>query len=243
MNELITLNPTEQFLANTNMTMTLKDVADNYLTKNKTKLQHSKIVKSFEIQVSELSADRFDTMDFWVSMVDVQTGKGKIEKLKTYGMNLKTMVWFIAKFDADLRADIINFAFEKLQQEKTLAVLEAKKPKLYSDGKASVRRCSIEAWTEDEEAPTEHDIWNALVWKGFVVTKAKATTIRTINPDLEGHIGNTKGVLPTFNPLTVRKVVSEWIESGSPVKSEYERLVEEFNQISEYYKEKIEQAK
>jgi len=52
MNELITLNPTEQFLANTNMTMTLKDVADNYLTKNKTKLQHRKIVKRFEIQVS-----------------------------------------------------------------------------------------------------------------------------------------------------------------------------------------------
>lgn len=237
MNELITLNPTEQFLANTNMTMTLKDVADRY------DKRHSDLKSTFNLAVSKLSDENIGYVQVVPKKVEVKTGKGKVEVINTFTLDLRTMLWLMTKFDENMRMNVINFAFEKLQQEKTLAVVEAKKPKLYSDGKASVRRCSIEAWTEEEEAPTEHDIWNALVWKGFVVTKAKATTIRTINPELEGHIGQTKGVLPTFDPLTVRKVVSEWNDAGSPVKSEYERLVEEFEQISKYYKEKIEQAK
>jgi len=239
MNELIKLTPTEQFLQNTNMTITLKEIADKYGKEN------SKLVKSFEQQIGNLTDDRFESFDFWVDTVATQTGTGRIQNLKTYSMNVKTMVWFVAKFDANLRADVINYAFEKLEKEKSLAVKEAKKPIVYHDGRTSVRRCISEAWEDsDEQVPNESDIWDALIWKGFAMTKAKVTTTKIVPSNLEGHIGAMKNRgFATYHPDLVRQVWEEFELAGKPVKSETERLTEEFEKISKYYEEKLREAK
>lgn len=241
MKDLIELTPTESFLQNAGFTMTLKDVADEY---NK---QHSKLVKSFEQQINELTADRFETLDFWVATVDTQTGKGRIEKLKTYRMNLKTLVWFIAKFDANLRADIVNFAFSKLEETNKQAIEQAvkiaKKPKVYNGCYMSVRGCIGEAFDDIEEDILETDVWNALVWNGLARTRAKITIRREIPENLDGIVGKMNLNIPTYRPDIVRETYNKWLEAGSPTKTEYERLQEEFKQIADYYEVKIEEAK
>jgi hypothetical protein len=46
-----------------------------------------------------------------------------------------------------------------------------------------------------------------------------------------------------YYPKTMRTVWEEFEQAGKPIKSEYERLKEEFKQVSEYYAEKIAEAK
>jgi len=234
MTELIKLNPAEQFLANSNLRINLKEVADKYGK------EHGRLVKSFELEISKLNDENYKTFNFAVASVSTanksNSSKARVQVLKTYEMDIKTLVWFIAKFDANLRANIINYAFEKLEKDKQEAVIEAKKPKIYKDGTMSVRRCLMESF-DDEDRPKESDIWDALVWKGFIITKAKATIERNIPDELEGFIGDSSGTrkIPTFAPEVIKKVWKEYSNAGKPVKSEYDRLVDEFAQISEYY--------
>jgi hypothetical protein len=234
MNELITLNPTEQFLANQNITMTLKDVADKY------NVEHKNATRDFKKMVTSLSDDELDTLNFELTSYIDNSNR----KQSTFTLDLKTMLWFMTKFDHSLRLQVINFAFEKLEKEKTLAIIEAKKPIMLANGMCSVRRGLSEAWCEEEEAPTESDIWNSLVWKGFCRTEAKVTVVRTIPESLNGHIGQMKAKGDVkYYPKTMRTVWEEFEQAGKPIKSEYERLKEEFKQVSEYYAEKIAEAK
>jgi hypothetical protein len=179
--------------------------------------------------------------------VDIQTGKGKIETLKTYKLDIKTLVWFIAKFDANLRASIINYAFEKLQEDRqnaiALAVKEAKKPKVYKNGFMSVRGCIAEAFDDIEDDVNESDVWNALVYNGLVVTKAKVTIKRDVPEELEGVVASGKYSMAVFKPNIVREAYDKWIKAGKPIKSEYERLIEEFAEVSKKYTKLIEEAK
>ena len=182
--------------------------------------------------------ERLDTlMDEQTSYVDDSN-----RKQRTFNLDLKTMLWFMTKFDHALRLDVINFAFEKLEKEKTLAVIEAKKPKIYSDGRMSVRRCLSEAWSDEEDAPQEKELWEALIWKGFAESVAKVTTTKKIPNGLDGYIGSTKGEhrgFATYNPDVVKEAWDEFVESGKPVKSERDKLIEEFAQVSKYYEDKL----
>ena len=234
MKELIALNPTEQFLQNSNITMTLKDVSDKY------KKRHSHLTRDLKKMIAELSDEELASTNFGQCFYYDDNNV----KRMTFELDLKTLVWFIAKFDHSLRLQVINFAFEKLEESKKLAVKEAKKLNMNSKGQCSVRRAISEIWTDDEvKAPTETDIWNSLVWKGFVETKAKVTVARTIPEGLNGHVGTMKARGDVkFLPETIEKVWEEFIDAGKPVKSEYERLQEEFKHVSEYYEIKIAEA-
>jgi hypothetical protein len=235
MSELITLNPTEQFLQNTNTRVTLKEVADTYNKEN------FNLVNDFNKMVSTLSEESFNGLNF--QGVNYTDKKGEVRK--TIEMDMKTLVWFISKFDHEKRYQIVNFAFEKLEESKRLAIIEAKKPNMLPNGMCSVRRAISEVWDDDTvKAPTESDIWDSLVWKGFARTEAKVTVARTIPKELNGHVGvmKAKGDVKYY-PETVEKVWSEFCEAGKPVKSEYERLKEEFAEISKYYEAKLAEAK
>lgn len=234
MKELIKLNPTEQFLANTNLTMTLKDVADKYGKR------HDNLTRDFKRMVAELSDENLDALNFEVTSYIDKSNKSQT----TIQLGLKTLVWFIAKFDHNLRLKVVEFAFEKLEEEKRKAIKEAKKPIMLPNGMCSVRRGLSEAWSDSEEAPNESEMWEALVWKGFCRTEAKVTVVRTIPEHLQGHIGHTKGKGDVkYYPSTLRAVWEEYEANGKPTVSEYDRLMEEFEQVSKYYTKKLEEAK
>jgi hypothetical protein len=238
MNELIELNPTEQFLANQNITMTLKEIADKYGKR------HNDLKATFNLAVSKLSEENISYVQVVPVKVIVEKNNGAKETINSFTLDLRTMLWLMTKFDENMRMNVINFAFEKLEREKTLAIIEAKKPIMLANGMCSVRRGLSEAWCEEEEAPTESDIWNSLVWKGFCRTEAKVTVVRTIPESLNGHIGQMKAKGDVkYYPKTMRTVWEEFEQAGKPIKSEYERLKEEFKQVSEYYAEKIAEAK
>jgi hypothetical protein len=233
---LIELSPTEQFLADQGITMTLKDIADKYGKR------HSDLKATFNLAISKLSEENIGYVTVVPKKIQRETGKGKIETINTFTLDLRTMLWLMTKFDENMRMNVINFAFEKLEKEKKEAVKESRKPIMYDDGHATVRRCIMESF-QNEDAPKESDIWTALVWKGFVRTEAKVTVKRVIPDELDGFVGKMKWNTPSFLPETIEKVYKEWVENKKPIKSEYERLVDEFEQISRYYKEKIEEAK
>lgn len=231
MNELIKLSPTEQFLANTNMSITLKEIADKY------NIVHKNSLRDFKKMVLSLKDDEIDRLKFEPISFKDQYNRDQT----TLKLDLKTMLWFMSKFDHSLRLQFIDYAFEKLEKEKALAVNEAKKPRIYYDGNMSVRRCISEAWEDDDEkVPNESDVWDALIWKGFAKTKAKVTTTKVVPSGLEGHVGAMKNRgFATYKPNTIKSVWLEFEKAGKPVKSERERLVEEFEEISKYYKDKI----
>ena len=163
-------------------------------------------------------------------------------------MDFKTTVWFIAKFDENIRLDIVNYAFENIQiaKEQEIAIVrkEAKKPKKYKDGTAGLRRCLLDEYEDDEELPSENEAWSALIWKGAIKTKAKVTIIRRFIPSFEGIIGSSKKYgMPTFKPNMIRQIITEWREAGEPKQDEYERLAKEFSDISKDYRAKLEALK
>lgn len=168
MNELITLNPTEQFLANQNITMTLKDIADKYGKR------HNDLKATFNLAVSKLTEENIGYVEVVPVKLKIITANNKQETVNTFELDLRTMLWLMTKFDENMRMNVINFAFEKLKKDKELAIVEAKKLNMNTKGECSVRRAISEIWTNDDTvAPTESDIWDSLVWRGFVETKAK----------------------------------------------------------------------
>jgi len=175
------------------------------------------------------------------------TNNKVIKKIKTYRMDLKTLIWFIAKFDANLRLDIVNFAFSKLEESNKIdidkAIEIAKKPKVYENGYMSVRGCIGVAFDDIEEPVSESDVWDALVWNGIAVTKAKVTIKRVLSNSMENIIGNSKKNTVVFDPNVVRNAYDKWLKDGKPKPTEYERLKQEFEQIANYYHEMMEKAK
>jgi phage regulator Rha-like protein len=93
MNELITLNPTEQFLANQNITMTLKDVADKY------NVEHKNATRDFKKMVTSLSDDELDTLNFELTSYIDNSNR----KQSTFTLDLKTMLWFMTKFTVHIQ--------------------------------------------------------------------------------------------------------------------------------------------
>jgi len=225
MNDLIKLSSQEQFLQDSGFSMTLKEVADgSIINAPKTKagdlISNKELVKKFNKMIAELDEDRLGAVNFYPAKYTDSQGKLR----PTVSTDLLTMTWFIASYDHKLRLDIVNYAFDKLQKDnkKKLeeAVIEAKKPAMLSNGMCSVRRCIIEAWRDEEEAPNESDCWSALIWKQFAKTHAKATIVRVIPEELNGHVGIMKQAGNVkYLPTTIRAVWEEYVEAGKPVKS------------------------
>jgi len=238
--ELVELTPTEAFLQQVGFTMTLKEVADKHGREN------GKLVKDFEKEIASLSPDRFESFNFSLEIADIQSGKGRKQDIKTYNLDFKMLVWYISKFDANLRADIVNYAFEKLQAENKqkldAAVKEAKQLQKLITGECSIRRCITEAWNEMEEAPNESEVWQAMTWKNLAEATYVTKLIRVI-PDGLNHIvgvmkhpGNVK-----YNPQLVRDTWEDYVEAGKPSPTERERLTTEYNIVLENYKKKFEE--
>lgn len=193
--------------------------------------------------VAELSEKNFNQLRFEpVKYIDK-----KNEERPTVMVDFKTLVWFVTKFDHNLRLKVINEAFAKLEQqkeqEKLEAVKQAKLPKVYDNGYTSVRGAISSHFEDIKDDVNESDVWDALVSQEVVVTRAKVTIKRELSESFDGLAGTAKHNMAVFDPQLVRNCYEKWIEAGKPIKSEYERLIEEFEQISEYYKEKIEEAK
>ena len=237
MKDLIELTPTESFLQNAGFTMTLKDVANQYGKEN------YNLVRDFNSMISTLDEDSLSHLKFEGAKYKDKQNKER----PTLVLDFKTLIWFIAKFDHKLRLDIINYAFAQLEETNKQAIEQAvknaKKPKVYKNGYMSVRGCIGEAFDDIEEDILETDVWNALVWNGLARTRAKITIRREIPENLDGIVGKMNLNIPTYRPDIVRETYNKWLEAGSPTKTEYERLTEEFKQIADYYEAKIEEAK
>ena len=247
MNELIELNETEQFLQDSGVRVTLKQVADKYGK------EHFNLMNDFKRMITSLTDLELATLNFQDRKF--KTVEGNL--YFTFELDLKSLVWFVTKFDHSKRLQVVNFAFEKLKEEKDALILEnvkevekitlaSKKPIVFSDGRMSVRGCHQENWKDAEQdgIPNEADIWRSLVWKSLIVTHAKATISRTIPADMEGFIGvSNKRSTPTFLPQDIKRVWEQYVEAGKPVESESVRLMEEFEAISLEYKERIRLAK
>jgi hypothetical protein len=125
------------------------------------------------------------------------------------------------------------------------AVKKARAPKIYPDGKTSVRGCIHTAWDDEEEAPTEVEIWESLIHFNYAYTTAKVTVQRKVPEEAEGVTGVSKGDrnLPTYEPAFVRKVWEKYEALGKPKTSEYERLYEEFQEVSKYYQDRLDELK
>ncbi len=104
--DLIELTTVEQSLQDSGVSMTLKDIADKYGKR------HADLNRSFSKMVDKVGADvalcNYSYREF-------TTSEGN--SYKTVEMDLKTLVWFIAKFDDKLRLQVINYAFEKLEED------------------------------------------------------------------------------------------------------------------------------
>lgn len=213
MNELIRLTPTEQFLANTDMTITLKEIADKY---NK---RHNDLKSVFNLAVSKLSEENLGYVSVVPKKIEIKTGKGRVETINTFALDIRTMLWLITKFDHNLRFHVVNYAFEKLEKEKLIALKEAKKPIVYPDGNTSVGRCISEAWEDHDEDIQTH-------------IPLKLVSFCQKNIETELH-----------NRFKDKKINGEYFRLSdddiSELVEEFDRLVEEFELVAKYYRKKL----
>ena len=99
MDELMKLTPAEQFLANTNMTITLKEIADRY---NK---RHRNLKSTFNLALSKLSEENYASIRVAPITIPVKSGTGKVGKLDSFILDIKTMLWLMTKFDENMRME------------------------------------------------------------------------------------------------------------------------------------------
>ena len=100
---------------------TLKEVADKY------KKEHRNLKRDFKEMVSTLNEKEVSLLKFEQSKFIAKTGRNTIKEIDTYKLDFKTLIWFIAKFDHSLRLKIVNYAFDKLQQDYIKAIEEKTK--------------------------------------------------------------------------------------------------------------------
>jgi len=216
---LITLTESEQYLQDANFKMTLKDVADKYGKK------HSNLIRDFYIDISQLDDDELLALHFEQSIFEAKSGKGKIDKYKTLSLDFKTLIWFIARFDSKLRLQIINFAFEKYQEEQNNKLLEiksmAEKVRLHEDGTTSITGL-IQHYGFEEDYQTIKD---ALTWKGVMDIELKITTRPKMNDNYNGIVflhkkyqkDNTKTTTDvSYFKEPVKTIVEQYKKAGMP---------------------------
>jgi hypothetical protein len=178
MTDLIKLTGKE--IAVAHIELTLYDIAKRF------KRDHSKMIKSFEEDVNKLTPAERTSLNFGEMIIDTKRGKGAKVKIATYTMNVKTAVWFAARFDASLRLKIVDYAFKQLEKdyyklEKKIQKLEADKFIEYDDGYHSMSRIVKKNFPE----LTTTQVFDMLEELGYITTKSVTTVIRKpVNLDI-----------------------------------------------------------
>ena len=136
------------------ISFTLKEVADKYGKR------HDHLMRDFKVMVSTLNEKEVSLPKFGESKFIAKTGNNTDKEFTTISMDFKTLIWFIAKFDHALRLQIVNYAFDKLQEDynkelevkskelqetsRKLSKLQASKYNDYDDGWSSMSRIVTE---------------------------------------------------------------------------------------------------
>jgi len=214
--ELIKLNQTEQFLANQNVTMTLKEIADRYGKEN------YNLVRDFNKMISTLDEDRLAALNFQGSSY---IGKDNTRR-PTIVLDLKTLVWFVSKFDHKIRLDIVNYVFGKLEKEKEEEIKKikamAEKYRIYDDGSTSINGL-IQHYGFEEDYDT---IKNALIWKGVIDVVPKITIKTSYNDTFSNIVWTSHAIKKSSSGSPVqgytllekptRHIVDQYIKAGCP---------------------------
>ena len=135
---LVELTKTEEAIADVRVTL--------YEISKKFNVRHYDLKRDFNKIVKSLKDDELlTTINFVAKDITIITGKGKKEEIETYDMNLKTMIWFVSKFNHELRLRIVNYAFDKLEDDymRNIKELEYKlslKPKVVAVNTSKVNR-------------------------------------------------------------------------------------------------------
>jgi len=119
MQDLIQLTNPE--IAMQSQEITLREIADIYIQYKKNigepvkseKYVHSNLIRDFNSMVKTLTPESLTVVKF--DYRDFKTKAGNT--YKTIVMDLKTSVWFVSKFDHNLRARLVNYAFNQLEKE------------------------------------------------------------------------------------------------------------------------------
>jgi predicted transcriptional regulator len=121
---------TGQEIAVGNVTVTLYAIAKKF-GKN-----HSKALTAFAKDIEKLRPEQLVGCQIVQQQIEVSRGdKGGKQSIATYEVDIKTAVWFYTRYDAELRRDIVDYAFDKLKEEhdEKVTLLETKlsvKPKI-----------------------------------------------------------------------------------------------------------------
>jgi hypothetical protein len=167
MTDLIKL--TGQEIAVAHIELTLYDIAKKF------NLDHSKLAKQLLSDIKKLTPDRADALH--IVERDFKTSRGNI--YKTYVLDVKTAVWFISRFEPNLRKDIVDFAFKQLEKDyykaqKKIQRLEADKFIEYDDGYHSMSRIVKKNFPD----LTVTEVYNMLEDLGYIRTEVIKTTKR-----------------------------------------------------------------
>jgi len=214
-NELIKLNETEQFIANTGLTMTLKDIAD-YVGK-----EHKNVSRDFKKMLADLSDDEINQLKF--ELVEYSDKKGEMRP--TFNMDLKTMLLVMTKYNTSLRLQVINFALEKLEKKKEEEIKQVKamaeKCRIYDDGSTTINGL-IEHYGFTDDYDT---IKNALLWKGVIDIVPKVTIKNVHNTTFQGIVWTSHTIKKTngvpvqgyaFLSEPTKSIVDQYKKAGSP---------------------------
>jgi len=161
----------------------------------------------------------------------------KGEQRPTVSMDMKTMVWFVAKFDHNLRLDVINFAFNKLQEDAQKEIsetveqlneklayqqtlLEAEKGKVknlekskFVDWDAEYSTVSRFLKEEDVRDVSATDILNTLEKHGQVSTVETTAVKRILTDESIGKLSKKQSLL--FPKSFLKRMLNNFIETQS----------------------------
>jgi len=202
MNDLIKL--TGQEIAVAHIELTLYDIAKKFGR------DHSKMVKAFEEDIKKLTPGELSTLQIGEMIIDTKRGKGAKVKIATYKVDVKTAVWFAARFDPSLRLKVVNYAFKQLEKDyykaqKKIQQLEADKFIEYDDGYHSMSRIVKKNFPN----LTVTEVFNMLDELGYIDTKEYKTIKREpINLDVK-YIGHK---VIKYNEAEIVEIITKELE-------------------------------
>jgi len=109
MNELIELTSKEAMLSG--VIVSMKDICDAQ------GIRHDNAMRDFKKELTKLDSETAASIAPHLEELNYSLNKG--QTYPTIGMPLKTAVWFFTKYDAQLRHNIVDYAFSKMTEEFT----------------------------------------------------------------------------------------------------------------------------
>ena len=123
MQELIQLTNPE--LAMQNQQFTMDDLANIYIShkkeigdplKDESKV-HNNLMTDFRKMTNSITSESITLLNFQAMFKTVTIGNGATREVESVTMDLATAAWFSSKFDHNLRARIVTYAFGKLKED------------------------------------------------------------------------------------------------------------------------------